>query len=349
MRRIVVLALVAILALGVLGFAQELGTKDNPYRLILVPSTDTAVIEATGPVIAQAIYDRTGLYVEAYMTPDTTAAVAEYATAEEDVFGFLSTKCYLQAFVETLAATGEHVDFTLISVRNHYTGYWAGFYVRRDSGIDNLLDLEGKKWGYAYPGSSSGYAMPRVTLDKLGITVGNTLETGSHDATLIAVVNGDVDFGTAYFSPPNPPIYLRQMDLYWEPGMDLETGIWVDEKYVDAPWGETSGSYLEESGWYLKDLREKVYLDGSIPDIVEQVKVIGISDIIPNDGVSFVPGFPEDDKQAITQALLDYIHSLEGKLVMSQPGFYAWDDLYPATDAIYDSYRLAKGYEIPER
>jgi len=139
------------------------------------------------------------------------------------------------------------------------------------------------------------------------------------------------------------------MGLYWEPGMDLETGIWIDEKYVDVQWGQVGGSYLEESGWLLKDLREKVYLDGSIPDIIEQVKVIGISDIIPNDGASFVPGFPEDDKQAITQALVDYIHSLAGKLLMSQPGFYAWDDLYLATDADYDAYRLAKGWEIPER
>jgi len=112
--------------------------------------------------------------------------------------------------VETLAATGGHLDLTLISVRNHYTGYWAGYYVRRDSGIDNLFDLEGKKWGYCYPGSTSGYAMPVVMLNKLGITPGDTLETGSHDASLIALVNGDRLHHGLF--QPTKPTYLPTAD-----------------------------------------------------------------------------------------------------------------------------------------
>jgi len=45
MRRMVVLALVAVLALGIVGLAQELGTKDRPIRLILVPSTNVEVVQ----------------------------------------------------------------------------------------------------------------------------------------------------------------------------------------------------------------------------------------------------------------------------------------------------------------
>ena len=106
MRRLLALALIAVLALSVIGFAQ--GTKDHPYRLILVPSTDVAVVASTGDAIAAALTRITGLEIQAYMTPDIPAAISEYSTAEGDVFGFLSTAAYLDAVVETYNVTGEY-------------------------------------------------------------------------------------------------------------------------------------------------------------------------------------------------------------------------------------------------
>ena len=333
MRRIMVLALVAVVALGILGFAQELGTKDRPIRLILVPSTNVAVVQETGEIIAQALYDLTGLWIEAYMTPDTAAAVEEVRAAEGDVFAFLSTKVYVQAYE---AAGG--LDFRLVSVRQGYTAYWSGFYARRDSGIGSILDLEGKKWGYAYPGSSSGYQYPNITLAGYGIVPGDTLETGSHNNSMVAVYEGDVDFCTGYFSAPKPPLWVKQMGLQWEEDMYPELGIW------DPINGEL---YTGCCPWEVKDLRLAVM--DSYPDILEKVGVVGISDSIPNDGVSFVLDFPEDLKEKIIEGLLTYIHSIEGRKVFGNPQFYEWDDLYPAGDEIYDVVRKVMGISIPER
>ena len=53
MRRLLTLTLVAVLALGVVALGA--GTKDDPYRLILVPSTDVAVVASTGDAIAAAL------------------------------------------------------------------------------------------------------------------------------------------------------------------------------------------------------------------------------------------------------------------------------------------------------
>jgi ABC-type phosphate/phosphonate transport system substrate-binding protein len=346
MRRLLALTLIALLALSVIGFAQA-GTKSHPYRLILVPSTDVAVVASTGDAIAEALTRITGLEIQAFMTPDIPAAISEYSTADGDVFGFLSTAAYLDAFVETLATTGQQCDFPLISVRNGYIGYWTGYYVRRDGGIETFADLDGKVWGYPYPGSTSGFRVPNVELQNAGITVGGTVETGSHNASLVALYNGDVDFITAFFSPPQAPITFRQLGIKWEPGMDPETGIW-NSTPADT-WGESVGRITGELAWYVKDVREAFLLDGTYPDVVEKIGILALSSVIPNDGVSFVPNFPEVDKAKIVAAIKDFIATPAGYALFSNPSFYAWDGVQDTTDAIYDVYRQARGYEVPER
>ena len=345
MRRILAMALVAILGLSVIVFAA--GTKADPYRLILVPSTDVAVVANTGDAIAEALTKITGLEIQAFMTPDIPAAISEYSTASGDVFGFLSTAAYLDAVVETYAVTGEYCDFPLISTRNGYIGYWTGYYVLRDSGIASFADLEGKVWGYPYPGSTSGFRVPNAELTIAGITVGGTLETGSHNASLVALYNGDVDFITSFFSPPQAPIALRQLGLRWEPGMDLELGIW--NSTPAETWGETAGRITGDLAWYVKDVREAFLLDGTYPDVVEKIGLLTLSSVIPNDGVSFVPGFPAADKAAIVAAIKSFIASPEGNALFRNPSFYAWDGVQDTTDAIYDVYRVARGYEVPQR
>ena len=345
MRRFLALTLIAVLGLSVIVFAA--GTKDDPYRLILVPSTDVAVVDDTGHAIAEALTRITGLEIEALTTPDIPAAISEYSTAAGDVFGFLSTAAYLDAVVETYATTGEYCDFPLISVRNGYIGYWTGYYVRRDSGIASFSDLEGKVWGYPYPGSTSGFKVPNAELTNAGITVGGTLETGSHNASLVALYNGDVDFITSFFSPPQAPVVLRQMGFQWEPGDDLELGIWNSSPA--ETWGETEGRITGDLAWYVKDVREAFLLDGTYPDVVEKITLVALSSVIPNDGVSFVPGFPEADKAAIVAAIKSFILTAEGNALFSNPSFYAWDGVQDTTDAIYDVYRQAKGYAVPER
>ena len=278
MRRWLVLALVAALGLGVIVSAA--GTKAHPYRLILVPSTDVAVVASTGDAIAAALTRITGLEIQAFMTPDIPAAISEYSTAEGDVFGFLSTAAYLDAVVETYAVTGKYCEFPLISVRNGYIGYWTGYYVRRDSGDRDVCRISKERYGgYPYPGSTSGFKVPNAELANAGITVGGTLETGSHNASLVALYNGDVDFITAFFSPPQAPAVLRQMGFQWEPGMDLELGIW-NSSPADT-WGETVGRITGDLAWYVKDVREAFLLDGTYPDVVEKIGIIALSSVIP--------------------------------------------------------------------
>jgi phosphonate transport system substrate-binding protein len=72
------------------------------------------------------------------------------------------------------------------------------------------------------------------------------------------------------------------------------------------------------------------------PDIKTATKVIEKSDPIPNDGVAFRKGFPDDLGKTVKQALLDYGKSDDGKKVLSNPAFFAWDGLQEIDAKFYD-------------
>ena len=350
MRKLLALALIAVLALSVTIIGA--GTKDHPYKLILVPSTNLQAIPAIGDEIAAKLTEMTGLEIDADMTPTTEAAIADFSTAEQDVFGFLSTKAYLLAVEETYAVSGEYPDAALVSLRNGYAGYWSAFYVRRDSGLETIQDLDGKIWGFPYPTSTSGYAVPVVKMEREGITPVAAVDAGlgSHELGMVALYQGTVDFITGFWSPPKAPPTFRQMGIQWNEGDPLELGIWNDDP--DIYWSEEAGRIEGPLAWYVKDLRETFLLGLEadlplFPDVVDVIKPIALTDIIPNDGVQFVPGFPEEDKAKIVAAIEEIITTDFGKQTFGNPSFYAWDNVMRITDAFYNNYRAAKDYDIP--
>ena len=98
----------------------------------------------------------------------------------------------------------------------------------------------------------------------------------------------------------------------------------------------------------VRDARRNIRTEA--PDVVEKVKIIGLSDPIPNDGMAFSPDFPADLKDAIVQAMLDYATN-------DPEGFseafdaYSWDNVAPTSDAEFDSIRAllqALGYSLAD-
>lgn len=336
LRRLVltmVFATILVLTVGVV-MAQQLGTKAKPIYLLLVPSVDTPVIQAAGDAIAAAIFDLTGLYVEARVTADYAALIEAFRTAEGDVFGIPTTAQYVEIYYQTNGG----VEVVLASVRRGYNYYYTSFYALRDSGINSIADLNGKVWIYNDPGSTSGYKYPKIVLEENGITVGGTVETGGHPNSMIALLQGQGDFCTGYGSPPDAPQALKDLGIRWEWGDDPELMLWdrFNDKLV-----------REEIRWKGVDLRYAV--EKEYPDVWEKVGVVGVAGPIPNDCIAFVKGFPADLKDKIVQALVDHINTPEGKAVWGDPKFYEWSDMAPITDEYYDLIRKLLGYPVPER
>lgn len=85
----------------------------------------------------------------------------------------------------------------------------------------------------------------------------------------------------------------------------------------------------------IKDARERVMTQ--FPDVEQKVKVIQVTDKIPNDPFVFRKGMPEDMSKKIVAALNKYLSTEEGKTIFKN--IYAIDGIVPATNKDYDSLR----------
>lgn len=133
--------------------------------------------------------------------------------------------------------------------------------------------------------SASGYIFPALQLlqagnvDPLSDDDITRLFAGGHDASVLAVLNGDAEVGVSF-----------------------------------------------------DDARGIVY--GDNPDVATDVVVFAYSPEIPNDGWAVRGDLPDEVKAAITQALLAYAATDEGKDVLNS--IYEIDDLVEADQAAFD-------------
>jgi len=333
MRRILALALIALFAIGLIGFAQ-VGTRTNPITMVLVPSTHGAEILEIGEGIAEALSGLTGLYIEAILQPDYAAMVETFGTSDGDVFGFPASVQYLSIYERTNGG----VTARLASVRYGSTTYQAGLYARRDSGINSVLDCHGKKWLATDELSTSGNVIPSIVFEKWGIVPGEKVFTGSHGAAITALVEGQGDFATCYFSPPRPPAGFADG---WELGDDLERWLW--DPYNNAV-------YPEAERGSLRDVRGSIDDIYSVESLVWNYKVVAlIGGNIPNDCVAFGPNFDPAMADLIVQAIKDHIATEAGLALWDNQKFYEWDAVADIDDSFYDGLRVAIGMPIPVR
>ena len=321
-KRLVTLTLAVILILstvllgGCTGRKAELGTAKNPIKLYFVPSVEVAVIIESGEAITDFLKEQTGYEFEVKVPTTYAAVIEEMGAAEGDAMAFIPAMGYV------LAHDKYGMDVSLSTERYGWGFYWTGFFVGVDSGITSVADLDGKIWAYPSTTSTSGFLAPTVYFEKNGITPGEKVEAGGHPQSVIAVYEGQADFATAYFSPP---------------GNDWQIG--------DAPepegeiTSETDGDKVTvfKGGQKIRDARSAIL--GTYPDAVEKVTIVGLTDSIPNDTVSFSKDFPEEVRAKIVQGLIDFAATDEGQAVLANDEFYDITGFTPVDDAKFEPIR----------
>jgi phosphonate transport system substrate-binding protein len=219
------------------------------------------------------------------------------------------------------------VQVSAAAVRRGWNVYWSAYIVRRDSDIYTYGDLEGRSWAYPDAGSTSGFIVPSVELQAAGITPGEHVEAGGHNQVVQAVYSGEAEFGTTFYSPPLVP------GAPWRLGDNPEPyDLSFDESRLD-----------EEGNLFVGDIRildARANIRDTAPDVVDQVRILRLSDPIPNDTLSFGPDFPEDVKTQILDALYAFAQTEEWATSIGSEDFYGWSGLAPITDADYDPVRL---------
>jgi len=311
-----------VLIAGCAAPAPEIGSEGNPVKLMFVPSVDVAVIETSGEAMAAWITEQTGIYFDVSVPVSYAATIEAMCAAEGDTIAFIPGLGYV------LANDKCGVEVELATIRYGRTAYWTEFVALRDSGITSIADLEGKKWAVPSVTSTSGYLWPSVLLSLEGITPGETVEAGGHPQAVLAVLDGTADFATCFFSPPGDAVEDWSEGDPPEPG-----GEFTIEQKDDGTYNVWQG------GLMVRDAR--VAAMATNPAAVEDVAIIGLSERIPNDTVSFVADFPAEMRDTIVQALIDYAATEEGYAVLANADFYDITGFGPVDDSYYDPVRNA--------
>lgn len=298
----------------------EIGTKDHPIKVLFVPSVEAGVITSGGEIMAQALKEATGLEFVVSVPTSYPATIEEMCASPTDTMGFIPALGYV------LANQLCGVDVAFKAVRFGWDVYWAQILVARDSPYQKLEDLNGKKWGYTEPASTSGYMVPLVMMQDAGIKPSESVETGGHPQSVKAVYNGEVDFSTSFYSPPLKP----EGETAWKPGDPPD----IPDDLVPSCAPNADGSKLMCGDWRVLDARANIRTEA--PDVVEKVRILAISPSIPNDTLSFGPDFPADLRAKIEQALIDFSKTEAWNNSIGNSDFYGWTGITPATDAEYD-------------
>jgi basic membrane protein A len=297
-----------------------LGTEDDPIQILFVPSVDVDFMISSGALIEQAIFEATGFYVEVSVPTSYAATIEEMCASPDNTIGFIPAMGY--ALANELCG----VEPALASVRYGWNVYWTEFLVARDSEYMTLEDLEGASWGIPSYTSTSGYLFPSAQLGALGVTPGELTETGGHSGSVKAVYNGEVDFATAYFSAPLLP-----------------EGTWTRETPPDVPDDLVADCAVNEEGqmWCgdYRVLDARTTIAEEAPDVIEKVRILALSDDIPNDTMSFSPDFPDALREIIIQAMTAYVGSEACEATLCNEQFYDWTGVAPIFDESFDGIR----------
>lgn len=203
----------------------------NPDTLVFAytPVEDPAIYEDIWQPFIDHLEEVTGKDVQFFAVQSNSAEVEAMRSGRLHIAGFSTGPT---PFAVNLAGS---VPFAIMGSEDGRFGYTLQVYTRKDSGIDEMADLEGKTVAHTSPTSNSGNLAPRALFPRLGIVPEEDYEvvySGSHDQSMLGVVAGDYDAA---------PVASEVVDRMAERGLyDPEE---VQIIYESKPFPTTSYNY----------------------------------------------------------------------------------------------------------
>ena len=164
-------------------------------RVGVVPSEDESGVSERMEQFTEELGNALDLDTEVFMGTDYNAVIEAMRTGNIDI-AFFGPFAYVLANersgAEVFAIGGKSEDDIT---------YTSAIIVPKDSTAKTLSDLKGTDFLFVDPASTSGHIFPRAkVIEELGVTNDEVEEqfksvsfSGSHDASILAIVNGQAD------------------------------------------------------------------------------------------------------------------------------------------------------------
>ena len=263
----------------------ELGTRNNPVKIYFTPSVDADSIASNSKDFLKFLEKETGLYFKSGIPTNYIAVVEAFGSKRVDI-GVMNSFGYLMA-------NKKYGAIAKLKVVRYGHDYYQGQIIAHvDSGIRTVKDIQGKKFAFTDPSSTSGHMFPLKILKENNVNPGQSVFLSKHDSVVISVYQGRVDAGATYYSAP---------------GTDGE----------------------------IRDARARVKTQ--FPDVEEKVKIVAVTDKIPNDPFVFRKGLPTDISDKFIVALKKYLMTEEGRSAFKR--IYSVEGVVETTDTAYNGLR----------
>lgn len=212
MKKILALILVIVMSASLFGCAKE---EEQVIKMGFVPLRDgDKLIESVEP-LEKMLTEELGVKVEAFTATNYVGVVEGLGSGQVD-FGIIPPLAYVLANKSSDAK----VVLTALNDKGE-ASYKSQYITRKDSGINDIKDIKGKKVAFVDPSSTSGYLFPGANLISEGIDLEKDIKysySGGHDKSIQLVMNKDVDVA---------PIFVDAREKFKSefPGVMKETKV----------------------------------------------------------------------------------------------------------------------------
>lgn len=307
--------------------------SDWPDTLVFgfVPSQEATELQDDVDTFAAILSDALGITVEGTVTTDYTALALAMGTGQADM-GAFGPAGYVIASREF-----DNLELLAQSVRFGDSTYHAQYFTNDPSICGDAGTEEG-----AFYYDDSGAVVPVAATETPALQVGYSFEEGE------LVRNEDLSPPTRCAEPVDLSVVEGKEIAFTEesstsgfifPTIELRNAGITEDMYTARFAGSHDAAvqavYDGEAdiGVSFDDARGTI-AEGS-PDVGERVIVFNISERIANDVIAVREDLPEDLKDALFQAMADYIATEEGAAVMDE--LYQWTDLTRADEVTEQS------------
>ncbi|WP_413569274.1 phosphate/phosphite/phosphonate ABC transporter substrate-binding protein [Bdellovibrio sp. HCB117] len=206
---------------------EELGSKHHPVQFALVPGQDAVVLSENGKLLERWIQQQTGIYVKMQVPVNFIAVVEALGSQRVDV-------AIMNPFGYILAHQKYKAEAFLMGVNRGRSEYW-GQIITKNPKIRSLADLNGKKFAFVDPASTSGYVLPAKLLKDAKVELGEIVFAGKHDGVVTMVYQGRVDAGATYHTPAEDGVPQDARRLVISQFPDVYEKVRILEKTGSVP------------------------------------------------------------------------------------------------------------------